>query len=192
MDTIREKAHKSFELLKEAIGVNNRMASPRLVKVVLSSGTGVVKTTGSLGDVAKESIDVAFAYVKSHAQQFGIAVSKFTSNDFHLHMPEGAVGKDGPSAGIAFVTSLISALTGKVCKPDIAMSGEVDINGNVWAVGGLREKLVAARRSNISTVFIPEGDRGLIKDIEPYLLGDLQIIFVQHVSEIIPQVFVDG
>ena len=119
-------------------------------------GKGRMKTTGKLGDVMKESIDAANSYVRSISAEVGIKPPKFDKTDIHVHVPEGATPKDGPSAGLAMVTSIVSVLTGIPVKKDLAMTGEVTLRGNALPIGGLKEKLLAALRGGIKTVLIPE------------------------------------
>ncbi len=119
-------------------------------------GKGRMKTTGKLGDVMKESIEAAASYVRSISPELGVKPPKFETIDIHVHVPEGATPKDGPSAGLAMVTSIVSVLTGIPVRKDIAMTGEVTLRGNALAIGGLKEKLLAALRGGIKTVLIPE------------------------------------
>jgi ATP-dependent Lon protease len=119
-------------------------------------GKGRMKTTGKLGDVMKESIDAASSFVRSIAPEIGVKPPKFETMDIHVHVPEGATPKDGPSAGVAMVTSIVSVLTQIPVRKDIAMTGEVTLRGNVLPIGGLKEKLLAALRGGIGTVLIPE------------------------------------
>jgi ATP-dependent Lon protease len=118
-------------------------------------GKGRMKTTGKLGEVMKESIDAAASYVRSISPQIGVKPPKFETMDIHVHVPDGATPKDGPSAGLAMVTSIVSVMTGIPVRKDIAMTGEVTLRGNAMAIGGLKEKLLAALRGGIKTVFIP-------------------------------------
>src|SRR3546814_4516208 len=119
-------------------------------------GKGKIRATGKLGDVMQESIQAAFSFVKGRAPAYGIKPSLLARKDVHVHMPEGAVPKDGPSEGVAMVTSIISALSGIPVRKDVAMTGEVTLSGRVLAIGGLKEKLLAALRGGIKTVLIPE------------------------------------
>jgi ATP-dependent Lon protease len=119
-------------------------------------GKGRMKTTGKLGDVMKESIDAASSYVRSISPQIGVKPPVFDTIDIHVHVPDGATPKDGPSAGLAMVTSIVSVLTGIPVRKDIAMTGEVSLRGNAMPIGGLKEKLLAALRGGIKTVLIPK------------------------------------
>ena len=154
-------------------------------------GKGRMKTTGKLGDVMKESIDAASSYVRSISPKIGIKPPQFDTLDIHVHVPEGATPKDGPSAGLAMVTSIVSVLTGIPVRKDIAMTGEVTLRGNALAIGGLKEKLLAALRGGITTVFIPEENEKDIADLPDSVTDGLKIIPVTHVSEVLAQALVD-
>ncbi|MAY44765.1 MAG: endopeptidase La [Rhodobacteraceae bacterium] len=148
-------------------------------------GKGRMKTTGTLGDVMKESIDAASSYVRSISPQLGIKPPQFERWDIHVHVPEGATPKDGPSAGLAMVTSIVSVLTQIPVRKDIAMTGEVTLRGNALAIGGLKEKLLAALRGGIKTVLIPQENEKDLPDIPDNVKQGLQIIPVSHVSEVL-------
>ncbi len=148
-------------------------------------GKGRMKTTGKLGDVMKESIDAASSYVRSISPEIGVKPPRFDKIDIHVHVPEGATPKDGPSAGIAMVTSIVSVLTGIPVRKDIAMTGEVTLRGNVLAIGGLKEKLLAALRGGITTVLIPEENAKDLPEIPDNVKNGLEIIPVAHVSEVL-------
>ncbi len=148
-------------------------------------GKGRMKTTGKLGDVMKESIDAASSFVRSIAPSIGVKPTRFDTMDIHVHVPEGATPKDGPSAGVAMVTSIVSVMTGIPVRKDIAMTGEVTLRGNVLAIGGLKEKLLAALRGGIKTVLIPEENEKDLTEIPDNVKGGLEIIPVSHVSEVL-------
>ncbi|MYM55760.1 endopeptidase La [Thalassovita mangrovi] len=148
-------------------------------------GKGRMKTTGKLGDVMKESIEAASSYVRSIAPQIGIKPTKFDKWDIHVHVPEGATPKDGPSAGLAMVTSIVSVLTGIPVRKDIAMTGEVTLRGNALAIGGLKEKLLAALRGGVKTVLIPEENEKDLADIPDNVKEGLEIIPVSHVRDVL-------
>ena len=148
-------------------------------------GKGRMKTTGKLGDVMKESIDAASSFVRSIAPSIGVKPPHFEKIDIHVHVPEGATPKDGPSAGVAMVTSIVSVLTGIPVRKDIAMTGEVTLRGNVLAIGGLKEKLLAALRGGIKTVLIPEENEKDLTEIPDNVKTGLEIIPVSHVREVI-------
>ena len=148
-------------------------------------GKGRMKTTGKLGDVMKESIEAASSYVRSVAPKIGVKPTKFDAVDIHVHVPDGATPKDGPSAGLAMVTSIVSVLTGIPVRKDIAMTGEVSLRGNAMAIGGLKEKLLAALRGGITTVLIPEENARDLPEIPENVKAGLKIIPVTHVSEVL-------
>ncbi len=150
-------------------------------------GKGRMKTTGKLGDVMKESIDAASSYVRSIAPEIGVKPPQFDKIDIHVHVPDGATPKDGPSAGLAMVTSIVSVLTGIPVRKDIAMTGEVSLRGNAMPIGGLKEKLLAALRGGIKTVLIPEENEKDLADIPDNVKDGLEIIAVKHVSEVLEQ-----
>ncbi|MDC0737367.1 endopeptidase La [Cognatishimia sp. SS12] len=153
-------------------------------------GKGRMKTTGKLGDVMKESIDAASSYVRSIAPRIGVKPPMFEKWDIHVHVPDGATPKDGPSAGLAMVTSIVSVLTGIPIRKDIAMTGEVSLRGNAMPIGGLKEKLLAALRGGIKTVLIPEENEKDLADIPDNVKEGLDIIPVTHVSEVLEKALV--
>jgi len=153
-------------------------------------GKGRMKTTGKLGDVMKESIDAASSYVRSIAPEIGVKPPKFDSIDIHVHVPDGATPKDGPSAGLAMVTSIVSVLTGIPVRKDIAMTGEVSLRGNAMPIGGLKEKLLAALRGGITTVLIPQDNAKDLPEIPDNVKEGLTIIPVGHVSEVLDHALV--
>jgi len=148
-------------------------------------GKGRMKTTGTLGDVMKESIDAASSYVRSIAPEIGVKPPKFEKWDIHVHVPEGATPKDGPSAGLAMVTSIVSVLTGIPVRKDIAMTGEVTLRGNALPIGGLKEKLLAALRGGIKTVLIPRENEKDLVEIPDNVKEGLDIIPVDHVRDVL-------
>ncbi|MFU8824482.1 endopeptidase La [Yoonia sp.] len=153
-------------------------------------GKGRMKTTGKLGDVMKESIDAASSYVRSIAPEIGVKPPKFDTIDIHVHVPDGATPKDGPSAGLAMVTSIVSVLTQIPVRRDIAMTGEVSLRGNAMPIGGLKEKLLAALRGGITTVLIPQENARDLPDIPDNVKEGLTIIPVSHVSEVLAHALV--
>ncbi len=148
-------------------------------------GKGRMKTTGKLGDVMKESIDAASSYVRSISPQIGVKPPRFEKMDIHVHVPDGATPKDGPSAGLAMVTSIVSVLTGIPVRKDIAMTGEVSLRGNAMPIGGLKEKLLAALRGGIKTVLIPKENEKDLIELPDNVKSGLEIIPVEHVSEVL-------
>ncbi|WP_102226484.1 endopeptidase La [Acidimangrovimonas sediminis] len=153
-------------------------------------GKGRMKTTGKLGDVMKESIDAASSFVRSVAPELGVKPPKFEKTDIHVHVPEGATPKDGPSAGLAMVTAIVSVLTGIPVRKDIAMTGEVTLRGNALAIGGLKEKLMAALRGGIKTVLIPEENAKDLPEIPDNVKEGLTIIPVSNVREVLKHALV--
>jgi ATP-dependent Lon protease len=153
-------------------------------------GKGRMKTTGKLGDVMKESIDAASSYVRSISPKIGVHPSRFDKFDIHVHVPEGATPKDGPSAGLAMVTSIVSVLTRIPVRKDLAMTGEVTLRGNALAIGGLKEKLLAALRGGIKTVLIPQENEKDLVEIPDNVKEGLKIIPVSHVSEVLEHALV--
>ena len=153
-------------------------------------GKGRMKTTGKLGDVMKESIEAAASYVRSISPELGVKPPKFETMDIHVHVPEGATPKDGPSAGLAMVTSIVSVITGIPVRKDIAMTGEVTLRGNALPIGGLKEKLLAALRGGIKTVFIPEENAKDLVEIPDNVKSGLEIVPVKHVREVLARALV--
>jgi ATP-dependent Lon protease len=153
-------------------------------------GKGRMKTTGTLGDVMKESIDAASSYVRSVAPKIGVKPPRFEKWDIHVHVPEGATPKDGPSAGLAMVTSIVSVLTGIPVRKDIAMTGEVTLRGNALPIGGLKEKLLAALRGGITTVLIPRDNEKDLTEIPDNVKEGLEIIPVDHVRDVLKSALV--
>ena len=148
-------------------------------------GKGRMKTTGKLGDVMKESIDAASSFVRSISPEIGVKPTQFDKIDIHVHVPEGATPKDGPSAGVGMVTSIVSVLTAIPVRKDIAMTGEVTLRGNVLPIGGLKEKLLAALRGGIKVVLIPADNEKDLPEIPDNVKEGLEIIPVSHVSEVL-------
>ena len=155
------------------------------IESVLLPGKGNLKYTGKLGDVMQESVSAALSYVRSRSTSFGIKPTLFEKRDIHVHVPEGATPKDGPSAGVAMATSLVSVLTGIPIRRDIAMTGEITLRGRVLPIGGLKEKMLAALRSGITTVFIPKDNEKDLADIPDSVKRGLKIIPVAHVDDVI-------
>jgi len=155
------------------------------IESVTVPGKGAIKTTGKLGDVMKESVEAAMSFVKARSPSYGIKPSLFARKDIHVHLPEGAVPKDGPSAGIGLVTSIVSTLTGVAVRKDIAMTGEVTLRGRVLPIGGLKEKLLAALRGGIKTVLIPAENEKDLTELPANVREGLEIIPVAHVDEVL-------
>jgi len=161
------------------------------IESVTTPGKGEIKTTGKLGDVMNESVAAAFSFVKARAPGYGIKPSLFQRKNVHIHLPEGAVPKDGPSAGIGMVTSIVSTLTGASVRPDVAMTGEVTLRGRVLAIGGLKEKLLAALRGGIDMVLIPEENVKDLAEIPENVKNKLEIVPVSHVDQVLEHALVE-
>jgi len=161
------------------------------IEVNSFSGKGKLELTGSMGDVMKESAKAAVSFIRAHAETLGIYKDFYKDYDLHIHIPEGATPKDGPSAGISMCTAMISRLSGKVVSDNIAMSGEITIRGNVLPVGGLKEKILAAKQKGIEKVILPYSNMGDVTDIDDEIKSGLDIIFVSTMDEIMPHAFGD-
>jgi ATP-dependent Lon protease len=155
------------------------------IEAVTVPGKGMIKTTGKLGEVMNESVQAAFSYVRARSPGYGIKPSVFNRKDIHIHLPEGAVPKDGPSAGIGMVTTIVSTLTGIPVHKDVAMTGEVTLRGRVLPIGGLKEKLLAALRGGIKTVLIPQENEKDLAEIPANIREGLEIVPVSHVDEVL-------
>ncbi len=148
------------------------------------SGKGNLSLTGSLGDVMKESAQAALSYARAHTKDFNIDEKIFSKNDFHIHVPEGAIPKDGPSAGVTMAVVLVSVCTNRKVKRDVAMSGEITLRGNVLPVGGIKEKVLAARRAGVKAVILPKANQKDLADIPKQVRKELTFFFVDHISEV--------
>ena len=155
------------------------------IESVVMPGKGKMQITGKLGDVMQESVKAAKSYVRSKSLEFGIIPPTFDKKDFHIHVPEGATPKDGPSAGIAMVTSIVSSITGVAVDENIAMTGEVTLTGNVLPIGGLKEKILAAHRAGIKKILIPSDNEKDLVEIPKNILGNIEITSVKNVDEVI-------
>ncbi len=160
------------------------------IESVMVPGKGAIKHTGKLGDVMQESVSAALSYVRSRSISFGIKPTLFEKRDIHVHVPEGATPKDGPSAGIAMATSIVSVLTGIAVRRDVAMTGEITLRGRVLPIGGLKEKLLAALRAGITTVFYPKDNEKDLAEIPDNVKRALTLIPVSHVDDVIGQALV--
>ena len=154
------------------------------IEVNYYKGNGQLILTGCLGEVFKESAKIAVSYVKANYKKFHINYDCFTENDIHIHIPNGAVSKEGPSAGINLVTALISAFTNLKIKSDIAMTGEITLRGNVLAIGGLKEKIMGAKRNNIKTIFIPYDNINDLNNIPQEIKEEINFVPIKNYSEI--------
>ncbi len=191
-DFLGVKKHRyGLAELEDQVGVVTGLAYTSVggdllqIEAVRLPGKGRMKTTGTLGDVMKESIDAANSYVRSIAPSIGVKPPRFDTMDIHVHVPEGATPKDGPSAGLAMVTSIVSVLTQIPVKRDIAMTGEVTLRGNALPIGGLKEKLLAALRGGIKTVLIPKENEKDLAEIPDNVKEGLEIIPVEHVRDVL-------
>jgi ATP-dependent Lon protease len=146
--------------------------------------------TGSLGDVLKESAQAALSFIKSNAKMFNISPDFFKSHDIHIHVPAGAIPKDGPSAGIPIFAALISLVTNKKCKRDVALTGEITLSGRILPVAGIREKLLAAKNAGIKTVIFPERNKSDFNSIPESITSGLKIIFIRELCEVMKVIFV--
>ncbi|MBR4299569.1 MAG: endopeptidase La [Bacteroidales bacterium] len=155
----------------------------------VSKGKGILSMTGNLGDVMKESAQIAYQYIKAHPEMTGMTYEEFAEKDIHVHVPEGAVPKDGPSAGITMVSSMVSAFRGKKVKSGIAMTGEMTLRGRVLPVGGIKEKILAAKRSGIHTIVISEENRKDVEDIKEIYIKGLTFVYVKNIQEVIDFIF---
>ena len=173
------------------VGVVNGLAytsvGGELLEVECSTmnGKGTLKLTGQLGDVMKESAEAAFSWVRAHSEELGLQKDFYQGIDIHIHVPEGAVPKDGPSAGVTMTTALVSALTGKPVRQDVAMTGEVTLRGRVLPIGGLKEKTLAAYRAGMRTLVIPEENRKDLEKIPEHVLAQFRIVEVKDVKEVL-------
>ena len=155
----------------------------------VSEGKGILTMTGNLGDVMKESATIAYQYIKAHPAMAGMTSAEFAAKDLHVHVPEGATPKDGPSAGITMVTSMVSALRGQAIKKHIAMTGEMTLRGKVLPVGGIKEKILAAKRAGVETIVISEENRKDVEDIKEIYVKGLTFHYVQTINDVIDFVF---
>ena len=175
----------------DPVGVVNGLAYTQAggdllkVEVVAMEGTGKIELTGSLGEVMKESAKIAHSYVRTISNDYGINSDFYKNSDLHIHFPEGAIPKDGPSAGVTMVTAIVSALGNIPVKRDVAMTGEVTLRGNVLAIGGLREKTLAAYRAGIKTVILPEDNMRDLDEIDAEARANLTFIPCKTAAEVL-------
>ena len=148
-------------------------------------GKGELKLTGQMGDVMKESAMTALTYVRSICPQYDVPDDYFAKHDIHIHIPEGAVPKDGPSAGVTMVTAMVSALTGKKVKGKLAMTGEISLSGKVWPVGGIKEKMLAAYRYGVKTVLLPKRNMQDLDELPENIRKEMQFIPVEHLDDVL-------
>lgn len=160
------------------------------IEVNVMPGKGEIKLTGQLGDVMKESAQTALSYIRSVSPKYQVEKEFFKENDIHIHIPEGAVPKDGPSAGITMATAMLSAATGKKIRAEVAMTGEITLRGRVLPIGGLKEKLLAAKNAGIKTVCVPKKNEKDVEEIAAEITKGLEIVFVETMDEVLEQAFV--
>ena len=187
-----EKVKPTFISRTDSVGIANGLAWTSVggemlpVEVaVIPNGTGKIEITGSLGDVMKESAQLAVTYARVHAEEYGITHDRFKNTDLHIHAPEGAVPKDGPSAGVTLTTALVSALSGIPVRHDLAMTGEITLHGNVLPIGGLKEKSMAAFREGISTVLIPKENATDLYEVDAEVKEKIHFIPVERLSQVL-------
>ena len=187
-----EKVKPTFISRTDSVGIANGLAWTSVggemlpVEVaVIPNGTGKIEITGSLGDVMKESAQLAVTYARVHAEEYGIAPDRFKNTDLHIHAPEGAVPKDGPSAGVTLTTALVSALSGIPVRHDLAMTGEITLHGNVLPIGGLKEKSMAAFREGISTVLIPKENATDLYEVDAEVKEKIHFIPLERLSQVL-------
>ena len=184
-----KKFHNEVAAENDRIGVVTGLAWTEtggdilFVEVTSMPGKAELILTGSLGDVMKESARAALSYIEAHSDEFGIKQEAFENRIIHIHVPSGAIPKDGPSAGVTMVTALVSLLTGKPARRNVAMTGEITLTGRVLAIGGLKEKVLAAHRAGVSTVVAPERNRDDLEDIPENVRNELQFVFVSDAAE---------
>jgi ATP-dependent Lon protease len=155
------------------------------IEVKLIPGKGKLILTGSLGDVMKESATAALSFIKANSDILSIDPQKFEKHDIHIHVPEGAIPKDGPSAGVTLATALCSAFTGKPIKRNLSMTGEITLRGKVLPVGGIKEKILAAKRSGIKKIILPEKNKKDLQELNKKYLDGIDFIFVKDIKEVV-------
>ncbi len=184
---------KDQVLTKDQVGVATGVAWTAtggeilFVEVTKMKGKGNLSLTGSLGDVMKESAQAALSYARAHAEEFGVSVDFFSANDFHVHIPEGAIPKDGPSAGITIATALISVCTEMKVRRDVAMTGEITLRGNVLPVGGIKEKVLAAQRAGVRKLILPLPNKKDLIDIPKKIMKEMEFFFVEEIKDVFKQ-----
>ena len=161
------------------------------IEVNIMPGKGVLTLTGNMGDVMKESAGISKSLVRSMAKEYDVEEGFFEKNDIHLHIPEGAVPKDGPSAGVTMTTAIISAITGKRVRADVAMTGEITLRGKVLPIGGLKEKLLAAKLAGVKTVCVPKENEADVSELSAEITGGLEIVYVKDIKEVLKTALTD-
>ena len=194
------KEKVSFELAneKDEVGIVRGLAWTSVggdtlqIEVNLIKGSGKLVLTGQMGDVMKESASIAYTCVKSLAKKYGVDIKSFEENDVHLHIPAGAVPKDGPSAGITMTTAILSAFINRKVRKDVAMTGEVTLRGRVLPIGGLKEKLLAAKMAEIKTVIVPEKNSVDIEEISEEILSGMEIVYAADINKVLETALKEG
>ena len=153
-------------------------------------GNGKLELTGQLGDVMQESAKTAYSYVRANSDKYNISEEFYKKYDIHIHVPEGAIKKDGPSAGVTLTTAIYSAFTNKPVRDDVAMTGEITLRGNVLPIGGLKEKSISAHRSGIRKIIIPKENEKDIEDIPESVRNDLEIVLADHIDTVLEHAIV--
>ena len=185
------KYHKRQAENKDQVGVSTGLAWTEVggdvlpTEVSILKGKGNLILTGQLGDVMKESAQAGLSYIRSRVEKLGIEPDFYEKNDIHIHLPEGAIPKDGPSAGITMATAVVSALTGKKVRTDVAMTGEITLRGRVLPIGGLKEKVLAAHRLGIKTIILPKENKRDMDDIPNNIRKQLEFVLVEHMDEVL-------
>ena len=183
---------------KDKVGVVNGMAWTAYggdtlpVEAVVMPGNGKLILTGQLGDVMQESAKAAFSYVRANCEKYGIDVDFYKNKDIHIHAPEGAVPKDGPSAGVAMITSMVSALSGRPVRHNVAMTGEITLTGKVLPIGGLKEKTLASYRAGIDTIIIPKKNKKDLDKVPKNVLNNIKVITAEEISTVLENAIIGG
>src|SRR4029079_15095154 len=160
------------------------------VEANIAKGGRHMTVTGQIGEVMQESTKAALTWVRSYANELGLDTDFYKDSDIHIHVPAGSIPKDGPSAGVTMVTALVSALTTTPVKPKLAMTGEITLSGHVLPIGGIKEKILAARRSGIEEVIVPaQNEKNVLEDIQPELLKEVRIHYVRTIEEVLSLAF---
>ena len=194
LGNVKYKTDKAYK--KPQVGIVRGLAWTSVggdtleIEVNIMPGKGEFQLTGQLGDVMKESAQAGISFIRSIADQYKIGPEFFQENDIHVHIPEGAVPKDGPSAGITMATAMLSAITKTPVRADVAMTGEITLRGRVLPIGGLKEKTLAAKNAGIKTICVPKKNEKDIDEISPEIKKGLKIVFVEQMKDVLDVAFV--
>jgi ATP-dependent Lon protease len=189
------KFQKEDEYDEDSIGVATGLAWTESggdiihIEATTMKGKGCLTLTGHLGDIMKESAQAAFSYARSKCEYWGISEEVYTSRDIHIHVPAGAIPKDGPSAGVPMAVALISVLTNKPIRRDVAMTGEITLRGRILPVGGLKAKVLAAKRAGITTVIVPEKNKNDIEDLAAEVKSKVKFVFTKNMDQVLEVIF---